>query len=342
MTKKKSKKLFINMMVILVIERIVIYVTFNGKNKIPINLVLSLSPFWVSILVILMGVYFILDGINLYSFGKLYNPNYTYKQGFVNSICGTFFSGITPFSSGGQFAQVYIFNKQGITPANSASILMMAFIVYQSVLVGFTAIIMLFRYRIYQAIYFNFFYLAIIGFIVNVSVICGLFLCSKSKKLQNFLSITVIKGLNKIGFIKSYKETSIKLCNSLESFRTELLNLQNNKKVLVKSTFINFFKLLIIYSIPFFAAKALNLDIPFIKIFTFIEICSFVYMITAFVPIPGASGGSEGVYYMLFSPILGDLGTPTTLLIWRFMTYHLGLIIGGITFATNRDINRLE
>ena len=64
----------------------------------------------------------------------LYNMN-NYKQGFTNAISGTFFNGITPFSSGGQFAQVYIFNRQGITPANSASILLMAFIVYQSVLV---------------------------------------------------------------------------------------------------------------------------------------------------------------------------------------------------------------
>ncbi|WRK55782.1 hypothetical protein SD457_05395 [Coprobacillaceae bacterium CR2/5/TPMF4] len=71
-------------------------------------------------------------------------------------------------------------------------------------------------------------------------------------------------------------------------------------------------------------------------------ICSFVYMITAFVPIPGASGGSEGVYYMLFSPILGSVGTPTSMLIWRFMTYYLGLILGAVVFATNREINRME
>lgn len=342
MTKKKSKKLFMNMIIILIIERMVIYFTFNGKNKFPLDTILHLSPLWVSVLLVLMAIYFILDGFNLYSFGKLYNNDYTYSQGFVNSICGTFFSGITPFSSGGQFAQVYIFNKQGISPSNSASILMMAFIVYQTVLVGFTTVIMFFRYRIYRDIYLNFFYLAIVGFIVNVSVICGLFLCSKSKKLQNFLSSTVIKALSKIGFIKNYEETSMKISKSLDNFRTELSNLQNNKVVLIKSTLINFFKLLIIYSIPFFAAKALHLDIPFIKILTFIEICSFVYMITAFVPIPGASGGSEGVYYMLFSPILGKVGTPTTLLIWRFMTYHLGLIIGGLTFATNKDINRLE
>lgn len=93
------------------------------------------------------------------------------------------------------------------------------------------------------------------------------------------------------------------------------------------------------YSIPFFAAKALYLNVSIGQLAEFIGICSFVYMITAFVPIPGASGGSEGVYFMLFSPVLGEIGTPTTLLIWRFVTYYLGLILGGLVFAVDREIN---
>lgn len=342
MSKKFNKKHLINMLIIVILEAMIVYITFKGNKQLSLSVLMKLSPFWIIVSLVLMAIYFILDGVNLYTFGKLYNKKYTYKQGFINSICGTFFNGITPFSSGGQFAQVYIFNKQGIAPTNSASILLMAFIVYQSVLVTFTALIMIFRYKIYRNIYLNFFSFAILGFVINVCVIGGLFLGSKSKRLQNFLCNYVVKFLNKIRIVKNYKETSDKISNSLTNFRTELANLQNNRIVLIKSSLINLFKLLIIYSIPFFAAMALNLNIPFMKILSFIEICSFVYMVTAFVPIPGASGGSEGVYYMLFSPILGKFGTPITLLIWRFMTYHLGVIIGGITFATNKEINRLE
>ncbi len=342
MGKKISKKHFANIAMIIILETIVVYITFKSSSKLSFGVFLKLSPFWVIVSTSLMGIYFILDGANLYAFGKLYNRKYTYKQGFINSICGTFFNGITPFSSGGQFAQVYIFNKQGIDPANSASILLMAFIVYQTVLVSFTTIIMIFRFKTYSNIYLNFFSLAILGFIINVSVICGLFIGAKSNKLQNFICNTVIKALNKIRIVKDFETTSNKISTSLENFRVELSNLQKNKVILITSSLINFLKLVIIYSIPFFAAMALNLDIPYTKILNFIEICSFVYLITAFVPVPGASGGSEGVYYMLFSPILGKIGTPTTLLIWRFMTYHLGLIIGGITFATNKDINGLD
>ena len=342
MDKKSNKKYFLNIILILVLGATVIYFTMKDDLHASLRALTTASPLWIVISFALMSIYFLLDGINLYTFGKLYKKDYSYKQGFVNSISGTFFNGVTPFSSGGQFAQVYIFNKQGIAPTNSASILLMAFIVYQSVLVLFTAVVMIFRYQAYSSMYSEFFSLAILGFLINFFVITGLFLGAKSKRLQDFICNNIVKALSKIRIVKNYEDTSIKIARSLENFRTELNVLLKNKNVLIKSSLINLFKLLIMYSSPFFAAKALNLNVSFIQIFDFIGICSFVYMITAFVPIPGASGGSEGVYYMLFSPILGAVGTPTTLLVWRFVTYYLGLIIGGIIFATNREINRSE
>ena len=175
-----------------------------------------------------------------------------------------------------------------------------------------------------------------------VRVIAGLFLGAKSKKLQNFICNNIIKFLSKIRIVKNYTDTVFKISKSLENFREELNILQRNKNILIKSSIINLFKLIIIYSIPFFAAKALHIDVSIKQLPNFIGICSFVYMITAFVPIPGASGGSEGVYFMLFSQYLGAVGTPTTMLIWRFITYYLGLIIGGLIFAVNKEINRTE
>lgn len=342
MDKKSNKKYFLNILLILTLGILVIYLTMKDDLEASLTALTSASPGWIIFSFLLMGIYYILDGINLYTFGRLYKKDYSFKQGFVNSISGTFFNGITPFSSGGQFAQVYVFNRQGISPTNSASILLMAFIVYQSILVLFTALVMIFRYAKYSSMYSEFFSLAIIGFLINFFVIAGLFIGAKSKKLQDFICNNVIKFLNKIHIIKNYTDTSVKVSRSLENFRGELSILQGNKTVLIKSSVINLFKLIIMYSIPFFAAKALHLNVSFSQLIEFIGICSFVYMITAFVPIPGASGGSEGVYFMLFSPVLGAVGTPTTLLIWRFVTYYLGLIIGGLVFAVNKEINRSE
>ena len=63
--------------------------------------------------------------MNLTLFAKVYKKDYTLKQGIVNAMAGIFFNGITPMASGGQFYQVYAFNKQGIKATYSSSILLM-------------------------------------------------------------------------------------------------------------------------------------------------------------------------------------------------------------------------
>lgn len=341
MDKKSNKKYFLNILIILVVGGAAIYFSIGSDLEAAVKAIANANPFWIIFSIVLMAIFYLFDGAILYSFGKLYDQGYKFIQGFKNALSGTFWCGITPFASGGQFAQVYIFNKQGIPPTNSASILLMAFIVYQSVLVVYTGIIMIFRFHYYSSIYSGFFSLAILGFVINLCVIGGLFLGAKWKKLQDFFCNSVLKVLSKIRIVKNYEDTKVKVNQNLENFRIELSLLQKNIPLLVKTSLLNVGKLTIIYSIPFFAAKALHIDVQISQIFDFIGICSFIYMITAFVPIPGASGGSEGVYFLLFNHILGS-GTPTTLLLWRFVTYYLGLILGGVVFATDKEINRSE
>lgn len=341
MDKKSNKKYFLNILIILVVGGGAIYFSIGSDLEASIHALANANPIWIILSIALMMVFYLFDGAILYEFGRLYNKGYKYIQGFKNALSGTFWCGITPFASGGQFAQVYIFNKQGIPPTNSASILLMAFIVYQSVLVLYTGVIMIFRFSYYSTIYSGFFSLAILGFVINLCVIASLFLGAKSKTLQNFFCNTILKILSKIRIVKNYEDTKIKVDQSLQNFRVELSLLQKNTSLLVKTSLLNVGKLTIIYSIPFFAAKALNIDVHISQIFDFIGICSFIYMITAFVPIPGASGGSEGVYFLLFNHILGA-GTPTTLLLWRFTTYYFGLVLGGVVFATDKEINRSE
>ena len=80
-------------------------------------------------------VYYGIKALNLLLYARLYTKKYKYHQAIANQLIGVFYSDITPGSSGGQFAQIYTFKKQGLPISTAASILVMAFIVYQSVLV---------------------------------------------------------------------------------------------------------------------------------------------------------------------------------------------------------------
>lgn len=72
--------------------------------------------------------------------------------------------------------------------------------------------------------------------------------------------------------------------------------------------------------------------------FDLIGITAFVYLISDFVPLPGASGGSEGSFFILLRYFLKS-ATSATLLVWRFVTYYAGLIVGGLTMSFSRELN---
>lgn len=335
----RNKKYFFNIALILIIGGVSIYLSIGKQFDQVIHAFEEARISWIAVMGVVMFSYYLFDALSLWYFGLAYKKDYSFKQSFINAISGTFFNGITPFASGGQFAQVYIFNKQGIPPTNSASILLMCFICYQSVLVLYTGIVLLFKYQYFVEDQPAVFSLAILGFLINFVVILGLFGGAKSKKLQNFLTHNVLRFLSKIHIVKDYESTCVKIEQYLADFREQLNFLQRNKPVLVKSCLCNFMKLTIIYSMPFFAAKALNLNVSWNQFFDFLGLCSFIYLINAFLPIPGASGGSEGVYVLLFS-FLGTVGTSSSLFLWRFMSYYMGLIIGGLVFSMNKEINR--
>ena len=337
-----KKKYLLNIAIILIIGGTVIYLSIGNQWQQVIDSFAHAKLFWIILMAIIMFLYYVFDAFSLLYFGRTYKKDYTYKQSFVNAISGTFFNGITPFASGGQFAQVYIFNKQGIPPTYSASILLMCFICYQSVLVIYTGVVLIFKYQYFisQPAIFS---LVMLGFLINFVVIVALFGGAKSRILQNFLTHTVLKLLYKIHIVKDYESTCFKIKNYLADFRNQLNFLQKNKPVLIRSCVCNFIKLTIIYSMPFFTAKALNLNVTMADFLDFIGLCSCIYLINAFLPIPGASGGSEGVYLLLFR-FLGPVGVSSSMFLWRFMSYYMGLIIGALVFSFNKEINqtRLE
>ena len=83
---------------------------------------------------------------------------------------------------------------------------------------------------------------------------------------------------------------------------------------------------------------AMDAGVSWKSFFDLIGITSFVYMISDFVPLPGASGGSEGTFYILLNVFLKG-ATSATLLVWRFSTYYLGLIVGGLTMSFSKELH---
>ena len=65
---------------------------------------------------------------------------------------------------------------------------------------------------------------------------------------------------------------------------------------------------------------------------TVIAMSSFVTMANTFIPIPGASGGTEWAFVEIFSTIIDPALAKSVMILWRFSTYHFVMIVGALIF----------
>lgn len=322
---KNIKQYLYNILFILIVSFISLLIIFKGNFS-----QLILLPFY--LIVFLLFIAFIphfIEAEILKKFSNLYNENYTFKDGFINALIGSFFSGITPFSSGGQFAQVYIFKKQGLSYTNASVILLLHFILYQTCLVIYTLFILLFKFHQLSQFYHGFLSLALLGFLINFCVIVCLYLGATSYKFQFFLTDFILKMACKFCLIKDYENNKCKLEKSLKEFRDGLKIIRTYPLEMVKIALLFIIKLTVLYSLPYFIFLCLGCTISYLDCFA---ICSFVYLITGFIPLPGASGGSEGTFVILFSAIASTPLISSAMFIWRFITYYFTIFVGCIIF----------
>jgi uncharacterized membrane protein YbhN (UPF0104 family) len=132
-TSNASKKYKINLLIIfLVAIGFTLFTLFTDDNLNAVITAFSQANVWmIGVILFVMFLNILFEGVILFILARLYTTRYNLKKSINNYFIGMFFSHITPSGTGGQFAQAYVFSKQGIEIANAASILVMHFLLSQ-------------------------------------------------------------------------------------------------------------------------------------------------------------------------------------------------------------------
>ena len=254
----------------------------------------------------------------------------SFKKIFKIVFITQFFDGITPSSSGGQPYQIYAFKKEKIHLVDATNIAIQNFIVYQIalVLLGLIAVILNKYLNLFNqlGIIKN---LIMLGFIINVIVIIGLFSLAFMKKLNKLIIKLIIKLLAKLKIIKNKEKIINNLNESIEQFHEGAKTLLKNKKDFIKTILYNFIALLLLYSIPVIIIFGLG-DYQSMNVLESIISSAHVMLIGTFIPIPGATGGLEYAFTQFYGVFITGTTLTLVMLLWRSLTYYLGVIIGGI------------
>lgn len=328
---KEKRKQILNIFILLGITILVLYLALKDDFYDIISLISTMNIFWLLVAIGLVFGYWFFKTLSMYNIVSIVKKDYTFKKLFRLTLVTHFFHAVTPFASGGQPYEVYEMNKHGISVSQSTNISIQSFIVYQIALVilGIIAIVSNYFMHIFKSVVFLR-QLVTIGFAINMFVVILLFFLSFNKKSNRFLAHLIISWAHGLKIVKNKEKTYEKWNDYIEKFHNGAKILMKNKKSFIGTILINFLGLVSLYLVPL--AVSYSLGINSLNGLLSIVSCSYVMIVGSFVPIPGGTGGLEYSFLQFFGNFIAGPSLTALMLIWRFVTYYFGMILGAIIF----------
>lgn len=260
----------------------------------------------------------------------------SFKEAIKHNIITQFFNGITPFSTGGQPMEIYMLTEHDINIGQATSITIENFIFYQIALVIYGIIVVIYNsiFKLFpEAPMLRKFVL--LGFIINTLVAILLVIITISEKATKKIANILIEISSSLKIIKNKEKVKDKVEIKLKEFHISAKRLREKKSLFIKGVFINFLSLTFLYLVPLFISYGFN-DFQSINALDAITASAYIYIIGSFVPIPGASGGIEYGFIKFFGNFFKTAPLNALLLVWRFITYYLGMLIGALLFCLEK------
>ena len=328
------KKNIINFLILIVITILVLYLSLRNNYIEIINTIKNMNLLLFLLAIIVFILYIFIKSIIMKVVVNNFKNDYTIKKSFRMGLETNFFHAITPFATGGQPYEIYRLNKDGISVINAANISIQNFIIYQTalVLLGIFAVTYNYIFKLYPDITLlrN---LVLIGFIINFLVIVVLFSITYFKKGNKVVINFIINILSKLKIIKNKEEKINQFEKYLSDFNDGAKILLKNKKKFIMLILLQLLSLSLLYLVPYFIVKGVGLNISIINV---IVTSAYVMLIGAFVPIPGGTGGLEYGFISFYGNFITGPKINAIMLIWRFVTYYFGMILGAIILGLRK------
>ena len=324
---KKSNIINISIIAIIFIGLLIYMLCVDGWENI-VNVMKNINVWWLSGGLLCMCVFWIMEGVCLHIPTKKIYPNQRFTQSLRVSMIGQLFNSITPFSSGGQPMQAYEMTREGKKLSDSLSILLVKFIVFQTTLVLYTAVVLVFQLDFFFGLIQNFAVIAIIGFAINVLVIGFLILIGVNENAVFAMINPFYRLLSKIRLLKNLDAKLEKLKESISTFHDQFQVIIKEKKMLLKMSLYSIIQHTAYYCVTYMIYRAMGNS--GVSIFNIIPAQAFLMMVMAFTPVPGAGIAAEGGFLLIFNTLFKKGTINMAILIWRMFTFYLPIVIGAL------------
>lgn len=332
----KKYKNIINIVILLLITALVLVLALKDDFDEIIEHLKNLNYGYLSLAFLAVIIYWVIRSLALHKFTKKFKKDNKYLSSLQLMLRTQFFNAVTPFSTGGQPYQIYYLLQEGLDAKKASNVIIQNFIVYQIalVLLGIIAVTCNFFFHMLNKVALLS-HLVLLGFLINTVVIIVMFILSFSKNLNKKIVSLGIRFLTKLHLVKDKDKKLEEWDNHITEFHKGAEILLEDKWDFIKTILYNLLALCCLYSIPVLILFSMG-DFSSFSIFTAIITSAYVMLIGSFVPIPGASGGLEYGFIAFYGNFVGGAKLKTIMLLWRFVTYYFGLIVGSIALNIKR------
>lgn len=331
---KQTVKQILNALLIAGTFAMVLYFAFQSGDITKTGEALrSVNPWWLLGGLGCFTMYVLFEGGILQLYFRLQGARVRMGDSMRCGLIGMYYSAITPAATGGQPMQVFSMKKRGISAGLTSSALAVKFFCWQCALLLSGAAAWALNTRLVADTLQQGIWMLRLGFFLNGIAVAGVILLAVSRNTVRAIIIFLVNLAYKLKLVKDRERTSSKWDAALQEFHASV-DLMTQKPLWFFILFLlSVVQVLAYLSATYFVYRGFGLNtVGYPHILT---IQLSLYIAASFTPLPGASGAQEGGFYLFFRGIFPQAVILPALLVWRFLTYYLSIIVGFIAVVTD-------
>lgn len=271
-------------------------------------------------------IFILFETLTLHVFFRFQRVPIRFSTSLLTTLIGVFYSNVTPAATGGQPMQLVCLNKRHVPSGISASALTFKFFCFQAALLGLGAVMWALHPHLVQAHIGAERWLIYIGFAINALAVLGVLMLAINRRLVEKIAGALLKLLTRLRILRHPEKAQQKLDRLLSDFHASVSMIRRHPLQLLCLMLLSCMQVLGLMSVIYCVYRAVGLNaMPYASLLT-LQLLLFIG--AAFTPLPGSSGAQEGGFYLIFRTVFPGEKLLGALLLWRFFTYYLTLILG--------------
>ena len=335
METKTIKRIIINSTIFIALIILTFAMIFKDQDMGQlIDITLSANRAYILLGLFIMVLYFLVESYNVKKLLETFGNEISILKGLKYTLIGFFFSAITPAASGGQPAEVYYMNKDGIPISHGTMTLLIQVCGYQISTISLGVFFAILNPSIIKG---SMLWLFLLGLIINGFALTMMLIGVFSRRLSRKIIEIVVKILEFFK-AKNIEEKKENMNKGLEKYHESSKYIKEHKREFLKAILRVYLQIGCYYLIPFCVYKAFGLNgYSLLHVFAMQAV---LYTTVSSLPLPGAVGISEHVFLRIFGPVFGIELLSGAVLLNRGINFYLFVIISLIIVFLNIIANK--